>query len=247
MKIALVDDQIGDLNHAENFLRKYLDKNFAQVAASIELETFLNAQDMLKNFEPQKYDLIMLDIFMKPINGIQVAEIVRKRDKDAAIIFLTNSEDFILEGYKVFAVGYFLKPLAENAEQFAKTFAYVLQKIMANQKNLSVKLKGSGMDVAIPYKNIKFIDIDWHHHVCIHLSDKKLYPNAAYEKIRDELQRDERFIECYHRILVNMNFIRYMDGDDFVLSDETKIPISQRKSKDSKLRYMNHLLKIGAD
>lgn len=242
MKIALVDDQIADLNQAESFLKKYLAENFAEVADSIELDTFLNPQDFLNAFEPHKFDLIILDIFMKPLNGIQVAQVVRKRDKDAAIIFLTSSEDFILEGYKVFAVGYFLKPFSENEEQFNETFSFVFQKLLANQKNLIVTLRGNGLEVSIPYKKIKFIEIDWQHRICIHLADKNLYPSVSYEKIWTELQKDARFIECYHRIIVNMDFIKYMDGEDFILSDETRIPISQRKSRDSKRKYMSHLL-----
>ena len=244
MKIALLDDQIADLNHAESFIKKYLAENFAEVTDSIQLDTFLNPQDFLNAFEPHKFDLIVLDIFMKPLNGIQVAQVVRKRDKDAAIIFLTSSEDFILEGYKVFAVGYFLKPFAENYEQFNETFSFVFRKLLANQKNLVVKLKGDGLEVSIAYKSIKFIDIDWQHRVCIHLVGKKLYPSVSYEKIWSELQNDARFIECYHRIIVNMDFIKYMEGEDFILSDETRIPISQRKSRDSKRKYMQHLLSV---
>ena len=242
MKIALVDDQIADLNQAEAFLKKYLAQNFAEVAESIQLDTFLNPQDFLNAFEPQKFDLIILDIFMKPLNGIQVAQVVRKRDKDAAIIFLTSSEYFILEGYKVFAVGYFIKPFADNADQFDETFSFVFRKLLANQKNLVVTLKGSGLEVKIPYKRIKFIEIDWQHRLCIHSDDKNLYPSVSYEKIWTELQNDGRFIECYHRIVVNIDFIKLMDGEDFILTDETRIPISQRKSKDSKRKYMQHLL-----
>lgn len=104
MKIALLDDQIADLNHAESFIKKYLAENFFEVTDSIQLDTFLNPQDFLNAFESQKFDLFILDIFMKHLNGIQVAQVVRKRDKYSAIIFLTSSEDFILEGYKVFAV-----------------------------------------------------------------------------------------------------------------------------------------------
>ena len=111
-----------------------------------------------------------------------------------------------------------------------------------NQKNLTVTLKGSGLDVAIPFKSIKFIDIDWQHRICIHLADKNLYPSVSYEKIWSELQNDSRFIECYHRIIVNMDFIKYIEDEDFILRDETRIPISQRKSRDSKRKYMQHLL-----
>ena len=242
MKIALVDDQFTDLHQSEAFLKNYLAQNFSEVADSIQLDTFLNPQDLLNSFEPKKFDLFILDIFMKPLNGIQVAQVIRKRDKDASIIFLTSSEDFILEGYKVFAVGYFLKPFVDNEKQFNETFSFVFQKLLANQKNLTVTLKNSGLEVSISYKNIKFIDIDWQHRICIHLADKKLYPSVSYEKIWSELQNDARFIECYHRIIVNMDFIKYMNGEDFILNDETLIPISQRKSRDSKSKYMNYLL-----
>ena len=242
MKIALVDDQTQDLRDAETFLKKYIAEKFSEVADSIELETFLRAEEFLNDFKPKSYSLLILDIFMKPINGIQVAEMIRKVDSDVAIIFLTNSEDFFLEGYKVFAVGYFLKPFADNFAQFDKTFNYVFQKLLDSQKNLSVRIAG-GLEIKIPFKSIKFIDIDWRHRVCIHLTDKKIYPSGSYDTISAEILSDYRFVECYHRILLNMDFIKYMDAENFILRDETKIPISQRKSKSSKLKYMAHLLK----
>lgn len=116
MNIAIVDDLSDDLRAAKTFLSNYLAKNFAEVAPSVQIQTFSNPEDFLSDFAPEKFDLIILDIFMKPLNGIQVAQIVRNQDRDVSIIFLTTSEDFILEGYKVFAVGYFLKPLSENID-----------------------------------------------------------------------------------------------------------------------------------
>ena len=110
------------------------------------------------------------------------------------------------------------------------------------KKNLSVKLSG-GLDVKIPFKRIKFINIDWRHIVCIHLEGKKIYPSGSYDKISAEMLSDDNFVECYHRILLNMDFIKYMDDENFILRDETKIPISQRKSKASKLKYMAYLMK----
>ena len=79
MKIALLDDHIADLIHAEFFIKNYLADNFPQVADSIQLDSFLNPQDFLNAFEPHKFDLVVLDILMKPLNGIQVAQVVRSR------------------------------------------------------------------------------------------------------------------------------------------------------------------------
>ena len=244
MNIAVVDDMADDLLAAKTFLTNYLEKNFAEVVANVQIKTFSDPEDFLSDFKPEKFDLVILDIFMKPLNGIQVAQIVRNQDKDVSIIFLTTSDDFILEGYKVFAVGYFLKPLSENLDQFAKTFRYIFPKLVENQKKLSVRVGKS--EILIPYKNILYIDLDERHHLQIHLPNKQFSANMSYDECFNILKNDSRFVECYHRILLNMNFIKLMDSDDFILTDGTKIPISKRKSKESKLKYMNHLINLNS-
>ena len=244
MNIAIVDDLRSDLHDAKAFLTNYLAKNFAEVAPSVKIQSFSNPEDFLRVFKPESFDLIILDIFMKPFNGIQVAQVIRNHDRDVFIIFLTTSEDFILEGYKVFAVGYFLKPLSENIDQFSKTFQYIFPKLVENQKKLSVRV-GSG-EIPIPYKNICYIDIDERHRLQIHLPNKQFSTNMTYDDCFNVLKNDSRFVECYHRILLNMNFIKQMDSDDFILTDGTKIPISKRKSKESKLKYMNHLINLNS-
>lgn len=244
MKIAIVDDRLADLKNAETFLRKYITQNFSEAADSIRIDSFSNVEDFLKAFEPGKYDLFMLDIFMKPLNGIQIAQIIRNRDRDAFIIFLTSSEDYILEGYKVFAVGYFIKPLAKNSEQFAKTFDYIFPKLRDSQKKISVRV--NGVEIFVPRKTIRYVDINERHGVCLHLIDEKISPANTYEEIFHALEGDPRFVECYHRILLNMDFIKFMDGNDFILTDDSKIPISQRKCKAVKLKYMSHLIGAGS-
>lgn len=244
MNIALVDDQAEDLQAAEIFLRKYLAENFSEIVHSVRIDIFESAETFLSKFESGVYDLIILDIFMKPLNGIQVAQLVRNKDRNAFIIFLTNSEDFILEGYKVFAVGYFLKPLSENVDQFTKTFKYIFPRLLENQKSLTVPVKVG--ELFIPYKNIRYVDINEYHRPCIHLINQKISTNLSYEEIFDVLSEDKRFLECYHRIIVNMDFIKLMAEEDFILVDGEKIPISRRKSKAAKLKYMTHLINLNS-
>ena len=244
MKIALVDDRINDLNDAKNFLDRYIAQNFPEMSASIRIDSFCNVENFLRVFEPGKYDLFILDIFMKPLNGIQIAKIIRNRDKDAFIVFLTSSEDYILEGYKVFAVGYFIKPLAKNSEQFAKTFDYIFPKLRDSQKKILVRV--DGIEIFVSHKIIRYVDIGERHNVCLHLIDREILPANTYEEIFNMLESDSRFVECYHRILLNMDFIKYMDGNDFILTDGSKIPISQRKSKAVKLKYMTYLIDAGS-
>ena len=107
-------------------------------------------------------------------------------------------------------------------------------------------MRAGGVEVVIPHKNIRYIDIDDNHHVCIHLSDKKISTTTTYEEIAVALESDSRFVECYHRVIVNMDFIRRMESDNFVLVDGDSVPISKRKSKSAKMKYMAHLINVGS-
>ena len=111
MKIAIVDDERDELISAETYLRQYLRENWAEDEPNIQIDTFSCAKDFLKIFKPGMYQLVVLDIRMPEINGMQTAQIIRARgDNEVNIVFLTGSDDYILNGYRVFAVGYFMKP-----------------------------------------------------------------------------------------------------------------------------------------
>ena len=95
------------------------------VCKFIEQTAFLNlagkyagAVDALKAMHTQKIDLIFLDIQMPDLNGIELARVLDKGDRKPRIIFTTAYNQFALEGYKVDALDYLLKPF--NYEEFLR-------------------------------------------------------------------------------------------------------------------------------
>ena len=96
------------------------------VCKFIEQTPFLNllgrypsAVEALKAIHSQKIDLIYLDIQMPDLNGIELARVIGKGAETPRIIFTTAFEQFSLEGYKVDALDYLLKPF--NYEEFLRT------------------------------------------------------------------------------------------------------------------------------
>jgi two-component system, LytTR family, response regulator len=96
------------------------------VCKFIEQTPFLNlvgqypsAVEALKAIHSQKVDLIYLDIRMPDLNGIELARVIGKGPETPRIIFTTAFEQFGLEGYKVDALDYLLKPF--NYEEFLRT------------------------------------------------------------------------------------------------------------------------------
>ena len=240
MEIAIIDDEQSDLSVAETYLKKFIHENYPEEESAINITTFSRAKDMILNFTPGQYGIMLLDIRMNELTGMQTARIVRGRgDDNVKIIFLTSSDDYLLDGYRVFASGYIMKPLTEHVAEFEETFSFVFSKIFVKQKELLLPV--NHVELSVPYKIISYIDIDENHKLCLHLADRKLVTTMTYLACYEILSEDERFLECYHRIIVNMDYIKTMANEDFILHDGTIIPISQRKRKEVKAKYMHYL------
>lgn len=238
MNIAVVDDDAVDLATAVSFLREYVDIGGPQ--SDTHIAAFDGGEHILEDFETDKYDLIVLDIYMKGISGMETAKEIRKADAKVAIVFLTSSEEHVLEGYRVYAAGYFIKPLAENKQAFTETLDHIFPRLQERRK--AICLWAEGVKCHVPYRDICYVDISDKRKPCFHLSGRTLLASMSYETCRDTLLKDSRFLECHHRILVNMDFVESMEQDDFALKDGTRLPISRRKRQDVKIAYMNHLL-----
>lgn len=240
MNIALVDDEKVELETAELYIRNFIKKNYPELYPEINILTFSSADEFFKIFTPGFFQLVILDIMMEKIDGLQTAQIIRARgDEDVNIVFLTSNDDFVFNGYRVFAVGYFIKPISNHQEDFAGTFNHIFDKI--RQKTPEISLTVSGSEVFVPLRNIFYIDIDYRHRLCVWLADgKKFITSNSYSDISSVLLSDERFLECYHRIIINMDYVKSMEPDDFILLDDTSIPISQRKKRDVKVKFMRY-------
>jgi len=238
MYLAIADDQAADLRAAADFIRNYIAQQHPESVGDLRLDTFVRSEDLLAAFEPHKYDLIILDIYMETVTGMQAAETIRALDKDVQIIFLTTSTEHLLAGYRVFAVGYFVKPLADNREEFAKTFDHIFPHLTDRQKSIGITVRG--VKINVPYRNIHYADIR-DKRLCLHLAADNLSTNDSYEACRAKLLSDDRFVECHHRIIVNMDYVARMSKEDFILTSGENVPISQRRKTETKLAYMSYL------
>ena len=251
LRIATVDDNPADLKEIRMCLSHYFQKRAGQTPIDYTISAYTSGPSFLENFEKGDYDLILLDIYMPRMTGMQVAEEIRAIDEDAWIIFLTTSRDHALESYNVFASGYVLKPLLENAPQLETLLTRLLPedalaaKTLAAKtlaaKTLTVKLAG-GECLSVPYSHILYMDCQGSRGAILHLEGRTLASQNSYHELADILLTDERFLETYHRLILNMNAVTAMKEDTFLLKGDLSLPISRRKKKEVKQQYMQFLL-----
>lgn len=240
MNVAIIDDSPEDLAATIDYFSKYISNNHIELFYNLKVRSYNSPIDFIKNFGVEKFNLIILDIFMKELNGIQLAQFIRDKDKECSIIFLTNSDAFLLEGYTVFASGYFIKPLNEHEEEFNKTFEFIYPKLLEKNQEIRVPLI-KNKEINIPYKKIYYVDINEKHHLRINTYSKEFITTMSYEDCRKWLLTDKRFLECHYRIILNMDYVISMRDEDFILNNGAKIPTSHRRRKEAKWQYMQYL------
>ena len=239
MKIALVDDEIIQLQHLQELLSAELNAKLPQSPHWID--TYRSGQSFLDRFQSGKYDVIVLDIFMGGITGVDVAKKVRLIDPDVKLVFCSRSNEFAAESYQVNAQYYLVKPATPGS------VANMLQR-------LNLELIQLGQTVTLPdgYNLIlrQLLYTEYYNHVVtLHLKNGEDYRLRANHATVEELLTPCGFIHSPTKgILVNFHEVSQCTEDSFTMSDNTVLPISRRKAKEIQAAYTKfHFYKMRAE
>lgn len=110
MKIAIVDDIKDEAERLSDLVAHYLSTHglFCD-----QTDLFASGEAFLEHFEPGRYDIIFLDIYMSGMTGMETARRIREQDTNCSLLFVTTSPDFAIDSYDVNATYYLLKPVNE--------------------------------------------------------------------------------------------------------------------------------------
>lgn len=222
MRIALVDDDKSDLSRLHAYINEY-SKNFS---LSVFIKSFTNGEEFLHTFSSESFDLIFLDIFMGNINGMDIAEEIRKTDKDCLIIFSTSSSDYAIQGYQVKASNYLVKPYSYdklvNALQLCRS--------QLLKKNNFITIKEGRYFIKILLQDIIYTDYR-NHYIQIHTDKRIIRCHMSFDEFSPILSTYKQFLCCYRNCLINMDQVAAIEGSDFVLYNKERIPIKRNEKK----------------
>ena len=120
--IAICDDEQTELNKTAKMLGDYKTKQSGGCYAESDLvvECFIDVTQLLSRIREEDYspDLILMDIYMQEMTGIEAARALREMENESRIVFLTSSREHALDAFRVNATQYLTKPVSEE-ELFA--------------------------------------------------------------------------------------------------------------------------------
>ncbi len=216
-KIAICDD----INADRQYVLEMVNRWAASAGHAVHSDTFTSAESFLFRYADESdYDILLLDIEMGEMNGVELAKNIRKINDSVQIVFITGFPDFIADGYEVSALHYLMKPVSEE-----KLHA-VLNKAASNlakaEKRLCITF--DRQTDYIPLSKITYIEAQ-KQYIMIYTEGKAYRMKSSLADA--ELQLDEYFFKCQRSFVINLRYVKRIKSDCVVLKNDEEIPISR--------------------
>ncbi len=232
MKIAIVEDLQSDRTILSRYIQKYAKLNHI----TVDISFYESGEEFLENARLSELDVVFLDIYMQALNGMEVAQKIRNDASNCLIVFVTTTDSFAVQSYHVNALYYLVKPFHFEA------FLPVMKRVHKSLKtsSLYIEIKSSREMRKILLSNIILVDY-YAHYVQIHTQDQMIRTYMKFAEIESMLLEYPEFLCCFRNIIINMNAVKKIDGKDFILINEKRVPINRSRSKEIKSEYADYM------
>lgn len=199
MRIAIVEDEAIYAEKLQEYLRQY-SRDFGQ---ELEVSSFPDGISFLNSFKGQ-FDLILLDVSMPVIDGMETAKRIRNTDSNVVILFVTNLAQYAIRGYEVDAMDYILKPISYFA--FSQRLNRAISRVKSRAKHfLVITVKGGTQKLDVD--SIYYVESQGHN-LIVHASSGDYQCAGTMKEIEEKLA-GHNFFRCNKGYLVSL---RHVDG-----------------------------------
>lgn len=231
MLAVICDDLAKDRDILLDFCARYAKNNHLPVAAL----SFENAGALLQSREARSADVIFMDIYMEGALGIDAARILRGKGFRGALVFTTTSREHYADGFDVEASHYLIKPISWEA--FCEAIRRTHDRMGVSARKVRVTAGRNELDVDI--SGIWYVEV-YGHKTVLHTLRGEVAVNQSLSALEERLGGDP-FLRCYRYFIVNMDFVKRLNEDCFLMKDGREIPLSRDGRTVLKNRYMAYV------
>lgn len=236
LHIAICDDNYNELLQINQIVEEFRASHSSKY--NIKCDTFSSSLDLLVATENRKsYDLLILDVVMPLMTGIEVATEIRQKSNLSKIIFLTSSREFAVDSYKVDAFYYLLKPISK--EELMPILEKACAEI-ADEKEKGILVKCKTCLTKILLHNLEYTEV-LGRTLFFHLTTGEVLESyGTMSQLENDLLRDKRFIKPHRSYIVNMDSIHRITDKDIITFSNKPIPVSRELYKTIKQAYIDY-------
>lgn len=234
LRIAICDDMSAFLLSVRKQLEQWDNR-----PDNLEIELFADGDSLMEAHLAKPFDIILLDIIMPMLNGIDTASEIRKNDKAVKIVFLTSSAEYAVDSYTVRADNYLLKPV--EADRLYRCIEDLYEDIKSRAK--CIYIKSLNKVYCIETDSIEYIEAHGKKET-VHLTGGKIIeadnPHYFFE---EKLLLEDGFFKCHRSYIVNIYQIHTYTQKEIRMKSGASIPIARSCHSSFEAAFFNLMFK----
>ncbi len=234
LKIAICDDSREDRKRILDFVHDYYKKQ----AMDAQIDDFETAETLLSAIET--YDIYLLDVIMPDMTGMEAAKKLVKKLEAPVIVFITSSLESAVDGYRVNASGFVLKPLAER--DFEETLRRVMDQNFKSRE-AAISIVHNRVPMELKLNRIVYFENRLHRVYIVLKNGEILSVHQKLNELLIELMPQNCFLRCHQSFIVNLNHVESLEATGFLMTNGDMVPVSRNFYKECKYIYYHYQLK----
>lgn len=235
--VAICDD--------EAFMLELLEEKVKNTLPSAVIEQFSSGRELLEG--NTQADILLLDIQMPKMDGMETARLFRRQQGDALIIFITAAPEYVFQAFDVGAFHYLVKPLSDD--KFDEVFGKALLEIGRRNKGRGgedgdyMMIQAGGVHTKILFKDIVYAEV-FNRKVIIHTINGD---TEYYGKLSDlEKKVGEDFFKPHRSYLIHFKYVLRYDAVSAVMKNGTAL-IAKRNYPKFVKQYLKYNQRKGRE
>lgn len=231
LQLAICDDEAMDRARIERMTREILREE------GVEADVFWydSAAALLEAVNAGRtFHILLLDVMMEGMDGMDLAAALRARHEEAAIIFISSNREMALRGYEVAAARYLAKPVDR-----AKMREAILHCCKDREKQRALVLPTASGQSRFDPSAIVYVEA-WERGVRLNLGAEKVEARIPISQIAEMLP-EGRFAYCHRTLLVNLDYVRHVRYCELELKSGERLPISKYRLAEFKSAFLQYL------
>lgn len=236
--IAICDDEKLMRNQVVTQIRS----NFSYMKSDLILETFEDGEALLDRINEGAYfDMVLLDIEMPGIHGLELAVKLKEIFREIVVIYLSSYEEYVYESFKTQPFRFIPKSKMESMLTVA-----VKEGIQMVEKDAGkFYIISSNQDIErIPYNDIMYICKDGKNARFVRRSGRISKERKAMREVKS-LIKSELFVWADRSFICNISYVRYIDKGYIFLTNGESFPISRERVQSVKDCMLENFESVG--
>ncbi len=222
LRIAVVEDNFADAEKLEDYIKQFCAGN----KINYQVEIFKSGDEFLQNYT-KIWNLILLDIEMPGIDGMETAKKIRELDEETFLVFVTNMAQYAIHGYEVDAFDFVVKPV--QYAPFCMKMKKLLNMMRMRQKKYITVNQTNGVS-RVFLQEIIYVEVR-NHKLFFHTERGEVEGRGSLLQLEKETE-GSTFARCNSGYVVNLRNIKSIEKDTVIMSNGDRLPVSRARKKE---------------